>query len=88
MAAAALKHQRIDRDGLLSQIGVPVTLVLKTEDVTHGFMSRPLKIDTDIPPGKETRVMVTPQTEGKFTVICNHFCGMGHGNMRMTIIVE
>jgi cytochrome c oxidase subunit 2 len=68
--------------------GETVTLVLKSEDVTHGFLCRPLKIDSDIPPGRETRVTVTPQQAGEFTAICNHFCGAGHGNMKMKLIVE
>ena len=40
--------------------GETVTLVLKSQDVTHGLFCRKLKIDTDIPPGQETRVTVTP----------------------------
>ena len=68
--------------------GETVTLKLVSEDVTHGFFVRPLKIDTEIVPGKTTEVTITPQAAGKFTTICDHFCGSGHGNMTMTIIVE
>lgn len=68
--------------------GEPVVLLLKSEDVTHGMFCRALKIDSDIPPGQETRVAVTPQQAGEFTAICNHFCGAGHGNMKMKFIVE
>jgi len=56
--------------------------------VTHGLLCRPLKLDLDIPPGQETRVTVTPAQAGEFTAICNHFCGAGHGNMKMKFIVE
>jgi cytochrome c oxidase subunit II len=62
--------------------------VLNSADVTHGFLCRPLKIDSDIPPGQETRVTVTPTQAGEFTAICNHFCGSGHGNMKMKFVVE
>jgi heme/copper-type cytochrome/quinol oxidase subunit 2 len=31
---------------------------------------------------------VTPKTPGRYTTICDHFCGAGHGNMKMTIVVE
>ncbi len=68
--------------------GETVTLVLTSGDVTHGMLCRPLKIDTDIPPGQETRITVTPDKAGEFTAICNHFCGSGHGNMKMKFIVE
>ena len=68
--------------------GETVKLVLHSEDVTHGFFMRALKIDEEIAPGKTAEVMVTPQTAGTFTTICHHFCGVNHGNMKMTITVE
>ena len=46
------------------------------------------KIDTDIVPGKTSELTVTPQTAGTFTAIYHHFCGSGHGNMKLTIVVE
>jgi cytochrome c oxidase subunit II len=67
--------------------GEPVILRLLSADRVHGFMSRPLKIDTDITPGKATDVAITPATAGNFTVICDHYCGTGHGNMKMKIAV-
>ena len=68
--------------------GETVTLRLHSEDVTHGFFSRPLKIDEEIEPEKTVDVTLTPQTTGTFKTICDHFCGTGHGNMAMTIVVE
>lgn len=68
--------------------GETVTLQLTSEDVTHGFYMKALKLDEVIVPGKATEITLTPQTAGRFTTICDHFCGVGHGNMNMTIIVE
>lgn len=68
--------------------GETVTLRVRSEDVTHGLFLRPLKIDATIEPGKTEEITVTPQTAGKFTAICDHFCGSGHGNMAMTFVVE
>jgi cytochrome c oxidase subunit 2 len=68
--------------------GETVKLLLTTEDVTHGFFQRALKIDEDIEAGKPTEITLKPDTAGSFTVICDHFCGSGHGNMKMTIVVE
>jgi cytochrome c oxidase subunit 2 len=68
--------------------GQTVKLRLHSEDVTHGFFLRPLKLDEEIPAGKTVDVTVTPQTAGTFTTICDHFCGANHGNMNMTIVVE
>jgi len=68
--------------------GETVTLVVTSEDVTHGLFLRPLKIDTDLTAGETQRITVTPQTAGTFTAICHHFCGAGHGGMKLTVVVE
>jgi cytochrome c oxidase subunit 2 len=68
--------------------GETVKLQLKSEDVTHGFFVRPLGIDTEIVPGETKELTLTPQTAGRYRTICDHFCGAGHGGMKMTIVVE
>jgi cytochrome c oxidase subunit II len=67
--------------------GEPVILRLTTEDRTHGFLLKPFKIDTDITPGKATDIAVTPTASGQYLVICDHYCGTGHGNMHMKLTV-
>ena len=67
--------------------GEPVILRLTSADRVHGFMSKPLKIDTDISADKTTDVSVTPESAGAYTVICDHYCGTGHGNMKMKVTV-
>ncbi len=67
--------------------GEPVILRLSSSDRVHGFMSKPLKIDTDIPSDTTKDVAVTPDAAGNFTVICDHYCGTGHGNMKMKVTV-
>jgi cytochrome c oxidase subunit 2 len=68
--------------------GETVRLRVTSEDVTHGLFLRALKIDTDIVPGETRELIVTPQATGTFTAICHHFCGAGHGGMKLTVIVE
>jgi cytochrome c oxidase subunit 2 len=68
--------------------GEPVTLRLSTEDVKHGFFVKALSLDADIIPGTTAEITFTPQTTGKFVSVCDNFCGSGHGDMRMTIVVE
>jgi cytochrome c oxidase subunit II len=75
-------------DHITLEKGQPVTLRLTSSDETHGFMLRALKIDTDINPGKITAITVTPTSTGTFKAICDHYCGLGHGNMKMTVVVE
>lgn len=66
----------------------PVTLRLTSEDVKHGFFVKALNLDADIIPGTTAEITFTPQTTGKFLSVCDNFCGSGHGDMRMTIVVE
>ena len=81
------KKIRIHAESDHAQKGQPVILSVTSLDRVHGFMSKPLKFDTDIVAGKTTEVAVTPDTAGNFTVICDHYCGTGHGGMKMTIAV-
>ena len=67
--------------------GEPVLLRLSSEDRTHGFLLKPLGIDTDITPDKTTEVAVTPQVAGDYTIVCDHYCGTGHGGMKMKLTV-
>jgi cytochrome c oxidase subunit 2 len=66
----------------------PVILRLRSEDVVHGFFQKPLGINTTIQPGKVTDVPLTPHEAGRYLIICHHFCGAGHGNMNLTLVVE
>jgi cytochrome c oxidase subunit II len=68
--------------------GQPAVLRLTSADVKHGFFSRPLGVDEIIPAGQSVDVNVGPAQPGTYTVICDHFCGAGHGNMKMTVVVE
>ncbi len=45
------------------------------------------QIDAEIQPGKTTAVEATPQAARAYTIICDHFCGVNHGAMHMTIEV-
>src|ERR1700750_1055203 len=44
--------------------GETVKLVLHSEDVTHGFFMRALKLDEEIEAGKTKELLVTPQVAG------------------------
>ena len=68
--------------------GEPVTLRVSAEDRDHGFYQKDLKIELDLTPDHASDVTITPDKTGRFVVICDHFCGSGHGNMKMVINVE
>jgi cytochrome c oxidase subunit 2 len=68
--------------------GAQVTLRLTSQDVKHGFYNRGLKVDEEIERGMTTEVTLTPDRAGTFPTICDHFCGLVHKNMSMTVLVE
>jgi cytochrome c oxidase subunit II len=68
--------------------GVPVILEFTSLDRLHGFNCPDLKVRTDIPPNKVSRVRIVPDRTGTFAFQCDIFCGDGHEDMTGTIIVE
>jgi len=86
--AITAKRFEFSPNEITLKAGATIKLQLTTEDVIHGFFAKPLGIDEVIVPGKTTEVVVTPKAPGRYTTICDHFCGAGHGGMKMTIVVE
>jgi len=75
-------------DKVTVKVGQPVILVLTSEDRIHGFKMPDFGIRTDIVPGQETRVSLTPDKVGTFSFHCDVFCGDGHEDMEGTLVVE
>jgi cytochrome c oxidase subunit II len=65
----------------------PVVLRLSSEDRAHGFFVKSLGVDAEIRPGQFTDVAITPAAPGDYVVICDQYCGLGHGNMKMKLSV-
>jgi cytochrome c oxidase subunit 2 len=68
--------------------GERVTIRLVSTDRAHGLLVKPLGLDLDADEGKPSEKTIVPDTAGTFPAICDHYCGSGHGNMKMTITVE
>lgn len=66
----------------------PVTIRLTSTDRAHGLLINALDVDLDTSEGHPAEVTVTPHATGRFEAICDHYCGMGHGNMKLTVVVE
>jgi cytochrome c oxidase subunit 2 len=68
--------------------GEKVTIRLVSTDRAHGLLVKPLGVDLDADDGKPGEITITPDAAGTFPAICDHYCGSGHGNMKMTVVVE
>jgi cytochrome c oxidase subunit 2 len=67
--------------------GEPVMLRVSAEDRDHGFYQKELKLALDLTPDHVSEATITPEKVGRFVVICDHFCGSGHGNMKLVVDV-
>ena len=67
--------------------GDPVTITVRSSDVTHGLVIPDLGIRTEVKKGQSEDLTLTPEAAGTFQGKCAHFCGKGHGSMIFTVHV-
>ncbi|HHQ42622.1 MAG TPA: cytochrome C oxidase subunit II [Chromatiales bacterium] len=67
--------------------GESYRLHLSSMDWQHGFSLQPVNINTQVLPGYEMVVTVTPNKSGEYTIVCNEYCGVGHHTMLGKIYV-
>jgi len=67
--------------------GVPVLLELTSQDRHHGFKLSAFELRADITPDVVEKVRFVPDKIGRFTFLCDVFCGDGHEDMSGTITV-
>ena len=67
--------------------GDHVKLLLRSEDVPHGFKIDELKIDKHIGAEGTATVEFTPEREGRYKFYCSVFCGDDHDKMIGELIV-
>jgi cytochrome c oxidase subunit 2 len=69
-------------------IGKPVKAVLRSVDVLHDFAVPQFRVKMDLVPGLVTHTWFTPTRVGKFDLLCEQLCGVGHYVMRGKVVVE
>jgi cytochrome c oxidase subunit 2 len=74
-------------DEITLKKGEPVILRIRSVDVTHGLSIEQFNIKGDVAKNKKSSYSFTPDRTGDFEGKCSHFCGSGHGSMKMTIHV-
>jgi cytochrome c oxidase subunit 2 len=78
----------IDGGELHLPIGKPVKVLLRSIDVVHDFYVPEFRAKMDLMPGLVTYFWMTPTRTGTFEILCAGFCGVGHPQMRGTVVVE
>jgi len=66
----------------------PYLFQMNSKDVLHSFWVPEFRMKRDVVPGLTTKVRVTPEKTGRYTLICTELCGLGHATMRAPIRVE
>jgi cytochrome c oxidase subunit 2 len=69
-------------------IGKPVKALLRSVDVLHNFAVPQFRAKMDLVPGLVTYIWFTPTRTGKFDLLCNELCGVGHFVMRGSVVVK
>ena len=78
-------------DVVSSAVRVPrgslVELTLRSRDVIHNFFVRELRLKQDLVPGMAIPLRFQADKSGTYEVPCSELCGLGHHQMRTTLIV-
>lgn len=69
-------------------VGAEVTFLIAAEDITHGFMIERHNLNVMAIPGQIARQSTTFDRPGRYAVLCHEYCGAGHQDMWMWLVVE
>ncbi|MCZ6637621.1 MAG: cytochrome c oxidase subunit II [Alphaproteobacteria bacterium] len=78
----------VDDSELHLALGKPVQALLRSIDVLHDFYVPQFRAKMDMVPGMITYFWLTPTRTGTFDILCFELCGIGHHEMRGTVVVE
>jgi cytochrome c oxidase subunit 2 len=62
-------------------VGVPVRLLLMSQDVIHSFYAPAFRVKQDVVPGMITQLWFRADRAGTFQLLCAEFCGAEHATM-------
>lgn len=69
-------------------IGKSVKALLRSVDVIHNFYVPEMRAKMDLVPGQVSYIWFTPTKTGAFEILCAELCGVGHSQMRGTVVVQ
>jgi cytochrome c oxidase subunit 2 len=68
-------------------VGHEVELLIRTQDVTHSFYVRELRLKQDAVPGMIIHMHFNATVPGQYELACAELCGLGHYRMRSFVNV-
>ena len=68
--------------------GETAVLVIKSQDVLHGFFLPNARVKQDVVPGMKQYVWFKPLKSGQYDIVCAELCGWGHYKMKGRMTIE
>jgi cytochrome c oxidase subunit 2 len=62
-------------------VGVPVKLLMTSQDVIHSFFIPSFRLKQDVLPGQYTTLWFTATKPGRYRLFCAEYCGTDHSRM-------
>ena len=80
-------ESKITSGQLVLPVDRAVKLTLRSLDVIHSFWVPEFGQKSDVVPGIETTLVITPTRKGEYSIVCTELCGLGHATMRAPVRV-
>jgi len=66
----------------------PVRLVMRSDDVIHGFYVPDFRVQMDVVPGRYTTLWFRAKQPGEHDLYCAQYCGTNHADMFTKVVVH
>ena len=74
-------------DALHAPMGVPVRLIMTSQDVIHSFYVPAFRMKQDVLPGRYTETWFNATRPGVYPLLCAEYCGTDHSAMLGKVVV-
>ncbi|MGH9448258.1 MAG: cytochrome c oxidase subunit II [Terriglobia bacterium] len=74
-------------DMLHIPVGVPIELIMTSQDVIHDFACPAFRVKQDVLPDRYTTEWFTATRTGRYPFYCDQYCGTFHSHMRGYVVV-
>lgn len=78
---------RRENNTLHVPVGVPVRLIMTSQDVIHSFYVPAFRIKRDVLPGRYTTTWFEATRVGEYHLFCAEYCGTDHAQMHGSVVV-
>jgi cytochrome c oxidase subunit 2 len=72
---------------LHAPLGVPVRLVMTSQDVIHSFYVPAFRMKQDVLPGRYTETWFKALRPGTYDLYCSEYCGLDHSAMTGHVVI-